>query len=172
MLRKLPLVAWRTAVNLPSVWEHHEILWPTLEDCHRTTEELVDTMGESWSSCQWILTEELRVKKDAARFVPRLFAEDQKQLRLIAFVNWKNSRKLIQTLFLLLFYSFSFFFRRSSLVAKSDAIEFANVEEMRKKNDGAIKRHHFSSIPEMFPTVEMCLNRLLQMKNNFMAINM
>ena len=38
--------------------------------------------GVSWSSCQQILTEELHMKRVAAKFVFRLLSEDQKASRL------------------------------------------------------------------------------------------
>jgi len=36
-----------------------------LEDCHRTIDDLVDLSGVSWTSCQWILSEELQMKRVA-----------------------------------------------------------------------------------------------------------
>jgi hypothetical protein len=41
-----------------------------LEDHLRTTYKLVDLSGVPWSSCQWILCEELQMKRVAAKFVP------------------------------------------------------------------------------------------------------
>ncbi|PNF32522.1 hypothetical protein B7P43_G02445, partial [Cryptotermes secundus] len=43
-----------------------------LEDRRRTIDELVELTGIAWSSCQRILTEELHMKRLAAKFVPRL----------------------------------------------------------------------------------------------------
>ena len=37
-----------------------------LEDHRRTIDELVDLSGVSWSSCQWILSEELQMKRVAS----------------------------------------------------------------------------------------------------------
>ena len=50
-----------------------------LEDRRRTTDDLVDLSGVSWSSCQWILSEELQMKRVAAKFVPYVLTADQKQ---------------------------------------------------------------------------------------------
>jgi len=40
-------------------------------DRRRTIDELEALTGVSWSSCQRILTEELHMKRGAAKFVPR-----------------------------------------------------------------------------------------------------
>ena len=45
-------------------------------DRHRTIDELEALAGISWSSCQRILTEELHMKRVAAKFVPCLLSED------------------------------------------------------------------------------------------------
>jgi len=55
-----------------------------LEDRHRTTDDLVDLSGVSWSSCQRILSEELQIKIVAAKFVPHVLTVDQKQSRVDA----------------------------------------------------------------------------------------
>ena len=55
-----------------------------LEDCHRTIDELVDLSGVSWSSCQWILSEELQMKRVAAKFVPHMLMADQRQSQVDA----------------------------------------------------------------------------------------
>ena len=46
----------RTDENITKI---HELI---MEDRHRTTDELVDLTGVSWSSCQRILNEELGMK--------------------------------------------------------------------------------------------------------------
>jgi len=51
-------------------------------DRRRTLDELEAVTGVSWSSCQRILTEELHMKRIAAKFVPRLLSEDQRTNRL------------------------------------------------------------------------------------------
>jgi len=43
-------------------------------DRRRTIDELEALTGVSWSSCQRILTEELHMKRVAAKFVPRLLS--------------------------------------------------------------------------------------------------
>jgi len=55
-----------------------------LEDRRRTVDDLVDLSGVSWSSCQRILSEELQMKRVAAKFVPRVLTADQKQSRVDA----------------------------------------------------------------------------------------
>jgi len=44
---------------------------------HQTFDELEALTGVSWSSCQRILTEELHMKRVAAKFVPCSLSEDQ-----------------------------------------------------------------------------------------------
>jgi hypothetical protein len=39
------------------------------EDCHQTIHELVDTAGISYGVCQEILTENLNMRRIAAKFV-------------------------------------------------------------------------------------------------------
>jgi len=52
------------------------------EDRHYTTDELLEVTGVSWSSVQRILTQDLRMRRVAAKFVPRLLTEDQRQSQL------------------------------------------------------------------------------------------
>ena len=47
-------------------------------DWRRTTDEISEITGLSWSSCQRMLMEDLNVKLVSAKFVPRLLTEDQK----------------------------------------------------------------------------------------------
>ena len=47
-------------------------------DHRRTNDEISEINGLSWSSCQWMLTEDLNMKHVPAKFVPRLLTEDQK----------------------------------------------------------------------------------------------
>jgi hypothetical protein len=49
------------------------------EDRRRTIHELADTVGLSYGVCQGILTENLNMCRIAAKFVPRLLTNDQKQ---------------------------------------------------------------------------------------------
>ena len=51
-------------------------------DRRQTIDELEALTGVSWSSCPRILTEELHMKRGAAKFVPRLLSEDQRTNRL------------------------------------------------------------------------------------------
>jgi len=52
------------------------------EDHRCTIDELSDVTGVSWSSVQHILTQDLGMRRVAAKFVPRLLTEDQRQSRL------------------------------------------------------------------------------------------
>ncbi|PNF37861.1 hypothetical protein B7P43_G07424 [Cryptotermes secundus] len=54
------------------------------EDRRRTIEEIVELSGVTWSSVQRILTEDLGMKRVAAKFVPRLLTAEQKQGRVEA----------------------------------------------------------------------------------------
>jgi hypothetical protein len=49
------------------------------EDCPQTIYELADTFGISYGVCQEILTENFNMYHIAAKFVPRLLSNDQKQ---------------------------------------------------------------------------------------------
>ena len=46
-------------------------------DCRRRIDDLVDLSGVSWSSCQLISSEELQMKRVAAKFVPHVLTVDQ-----------------------------------------------------------------------------------------------
>jgi len=52
------------------------------EDRHYTNDELSEVTGVSWSSVQRILTQDLGMRRVAAKFIPRLLTEDQQQSRL------------------------------------------------------------------------------------------
>lgn len=54
------------------------------EDRRRTIDEIVELSGVTWSSVQRILTEDLGMKRVAAKFVPRLLTAEQKQGRVEA----------------------------------------------------------------------------------------
>ena len=51
-------------------------------DRRRTIDELEVLTGVSWNSCQLILTEEIHMKRFAAKCFPRLLSEDQRPNRL------------------------------------------------------------------------------------------
>jgi len=68
----------RTDENIARI---HELI---LEDRRRTIDNLVDLSGVSWSSCQWILSEELQMKRVIAKFMPHVLTADQKQSRVDA----------------------------------------------------------------------------------------
>lgn len=52
------------------------------EDRRRTIEELEELSGVSWSSIQRILSEDLGMSRVAAKFVPRLLTDQQKERRI------------------------------------------------------------------------------------------
>jgi hypothetical protein len=57
-----------------------EKIWELIhEDCRQTIHELADTAGISYRVCQEILTENLNMRCTAAKSVPRLVTNDQKQ---------------------------------------------------------------------------------------------
>ena len=70
-----------------------------LEDRRRTTDDLVDLSGVSWSSCQRILSEELQMKRVAAKFAPHVFTVDQKQSRVDACRELKEHLEIDPDLF-------------------------------------------------------------------------
>jgi len=52
------------------------------EDRHYTIDELSEVTAVSWSSVQRILSQDLGMRRVAAKFVPRLLTEDQRQSHL------------------------------------------------------------------------------------------
>lgn len=66
----------RTDENVKKI---HEII---LEDRRQTIEEVTERSGVTWSSVQRILSEDLGMRRVAAKFVPRLLTEQQKQGRV------------------------------------------------------------------------------------------
>jgi len=61
-----------------------------IEDCRYTIDETSEATGVSWSSCQRILTVDLNMRRVAAKFVPRLLTQDQKNTRLTLCLELKN----------------------------------------------------------------------------------
>ncbi|PNF35236.1 hypothetical protein B7P43_G06872 [Cryptotermes secundus] len=53
-----------------------------LQDRRLTIQDLCNTLGLSYGTCQRILSEELNMRRIAAKFVPRLLQNEQKQHRL------------------------------------------------------------------------------------------
>jgi len=53
------------------------------EDRRRTINDISDIVGISFGSCQKILTDDLKMRRIAAKFVPRLLFEEQKQHRFL-----------------------------------------------------------------------------------------
>ena len=49
------------------------------QDCRRTKHDLCADVGIGYGSCQRILTEQLKMHRFAANFVPRVLTQDQKQ---------------------------------------------------------------------------------------------
>ena len=52
------------------------------EDCRLTIDEVAMLVGISHETCHKILTEDLKMRRIASKFVPRLLSVDQKQQRL------------------------------------------------------------------------------------------
>jgi hypothetical protein len=52
------------------------------KDHHQTTHKLADTDGIRYGVCKEILTENFSMRHIAAKFVPRLLTNDQKQRRV------------------------------------------------------------------------------------------
>jgi hypothetical protein len=60
--------------------ENVEKIWELVHEDHRQTmHELTDTVGTSYGVCQEILAENLNMLHIAAKFVPWLLTNDQKQ---------------------------------------------------------------------------------------------
>ena len=101
-----------------------------LEDRRRTTDELVDLSGVSWSSCQRILSEELQMKRVAAKFVPHVLTADQKQSQVDACLELKEHLEINPDLFL-----------RSLLVTKAGAMPMTQRRSSSQAN-GRVQIHH------------------------------
>ena len=52
------------------------------EDLRYTIDKLLEVTGVSWSSVQRIVTQDLGMRRVAAKFVPRLLTQDQQNSRL------------------------------------------------------------------------------------------
>ncbi|XP_037911989.1 uncharacterized protein LOC119652120 [Hermetia illucens] len=63
---------------------------PIREDHRRTIDPLCEMLGMSWSSIQRLLSEDLHMRRIAARFVPRLLTDEQKERRLQACFELQN----------------------------------------------------------------------------------
>jgi len=74
----------------------HELI---LENRRRTIDHLVDLSGMSWSSCQRNLSEELIMKRVAAKFVPHVLTADQKQSQVDACCELKEHLEIDPGLF-------------------------------------------------------------------------
>jgi hypothetical protein len=70
-----------------------------LEDHRRIIDDLVDLSGESWSSCQRILSEKLQMKRVAAKFVPHVLTADQMHSRVDAYRELKEHLEIDPDLF-------------------------------------------------------------------------
>jgi len=60
------------------------------EDRRYTIDEISEATGVIWSSCQRILTVDLNMRRVAAKFVPNLLTQDQKNARLTLWQELKN----------------------------------------------------------------------------------
>nr|CAH7754411.1 unnamed protein product [Callosobruchus chinensis] len=63
------------------------------EDRRRTIDQLCEMSGISWSSVQRILSEDLHMRRVAAKFVPRLLTGEQKERRLQACLELQDQLK-------------------------------------------------------------------------------
>ncbi|PNF16923.1 hypothetical protein B7P43_G04205 [Cryptotermes secundus] len=97
------------------------------EDRRRTIEEIVELSGVTWSSVQRILTEDLGMKRVAAKFVPRLLTAEQKQGRVEACCALKEESRNDQKFFL---------FPRMKRDMKGK--RFADVAEVKEKTTEAL----------------------------------
>ena len=79
------------------------------EDRRRTIDEFSMLVGISHGTCHKILTEDLKMRRVASKFVPRLLSVDQKQQRLDVCLDLKKKKMLPTT---------PAFFRMSLQVAK------------------------------------------------------
>jgi histone-lysine N-methyltransferase SETMAR len=52
------------------------------EDCRKTIEQVSKETNVPWSSCLRILTQDLRMRRVSAKFLPRLLTEEQKDNRV------------------------------------------------------------------------------------------
>ena len=60
-------------------------------DHRRTTDDISEVTGLSWSSCQRMLTDVLNMKRVSAKFVPRLLTEDQKKQSFECLLRFKGT---------------------------------------------------------------------------------
>lgn len=70
-----------------------------LEDRRRTIDELVSLSGLSWSSIQRILSEDLNMRRIAAKLVPRLLTDEQRERRVQACLELQNQLQADQEFF-------------------------------------------------------------------------
>ena len=52
------------------------------QDRRRTIHDIADEVGVGYGTCRQVLTEELGMRRVAAKFVPRILTADQKQQRI------------------------------------------------------------------------------------------
>nr|CAI5823570.1 unnamed protein product [Callosobruchus analis] len=69
------------------------------EDRRRTIDQLCEMSGISWSSVQRILSEDLHMRRVAAKFVPRLLTGEQRERRLQHVLSFKISSKKTRIFF-------------------------------------------------------------------------
>jgi hypothetical protein len=78
----------KTTENVEKIWEL------THEDHQWTTHEFADTIGISYGVCQAIITENLNMHHIAAKFVPWLLTNDQKQWLInVCFELWEKAKE-------------------------------------------------------------------------------
>ena len=115
-------------------------------DRRRTIDELEALTGVSWSSCQRILTEELHMKRVAAKFVPR---SRLRRLSVRQFLTKNGMTMASHPPYSPDLAPCDFFlFPRMKRDLKGK--RFQNVEEVRGKNDRGLEDYHFARVPELF----------------------
>ena len=67
------------------------------KDRHRTIHDLCAEVGIGYTSCQRILTEQLNMHRTAAKFVPRVLTQDQKDSRVAICQELKKTDKRSHT---------------------------------------------------------------------------
>ena len=123
-------------------------------DRHRTINDLEALTGVSWSSCQWILTEELW------RSVEWLLHHDNAPthtaLSVRQFLTKNRMTSASHPPYSLDLAPCDFFlFPRMKRDLKGK--RFQNVEEVRGKKDGGTEDYHFARVPELFWTMEKAM---------------
>ncbi|PNF27354.1 BET1-like protein [Cryptotermes secundus] len=150
---------WMTNLVLsPSTARTHEnvekIREIIKEDRRRTIEEIVELSGVTWSSVQRILTEDLGMKRVAAKFVSRLLTAEQKQGRVEACCALKEESRNDQNFFL---------FPR--MKRDMNGKRFADVAEVKKKTTEALSSISKDEFRQCFEKWNKRLDKCISFNN-------